>query len=91
MSDTSTIGGKVRYVLEHLPEAKENWHVCARSVWTIFYVHHFQGFPYDVPVIRMTDLHKIPTITAIRREWRKQVRAAAVRMPEKPPYYSDMP
>ena len=88
MSDTSTIGGKVRYVLEHVPEAKDNWHICARSVWTIFYAHLFSG-----GVIRMIELHKIPTITAIRREWRKQLRAAAVRasVPEKPPYYADMP
>ena len=87
-TDCSTIRGRVAYILARDPDAKESWHLCARGVWMTFYAHLFHdGFP------RMGDIHKIPTITAIRREWRKQTRAAAVRasVPEKPPYYADMP
>lgn len=85
--DTTTLTGKVGYVLDHSPEASESARGCVLAVWRTFYYHLIVNGS-----VALLDALEMPEPSAIRREWRIAKGLTRSRAKAAPylPYYADI-
>ena len=85
--DTTTLAGKVGYVLDHSPEASNSARGCVLEVWRTFYYHLIVNGS-----VALLDVLEMPGEAAIRREWRIALGKTRPRPKHEPaPWYANVP
>lgn len=90
--DTTNLHGRCQYVMDRNESARLNAYACARMVWTTFYDHLFFDDSRRGRSISIVDVHTLPTLAAVKKEWRR-ILGLQKKRPEAPqpiPYYVEM-